>query len=571
MKRRLAYSLAAATVVIMGAAACSSSSSSPSAGASGSGAAAVKGKPLTIVSTGLSPMTDNFNPFSTTGTGYQTHAVDLYNQPLMVFNTQAPTSKPTPELATAYSWSPDGKTLTITTRSGVKWSDGKPFSAADVAFTFNLIKKFPALNVPATPIPTSATGSGNTAVLTFAQPELSNLFYILKTQIVPQHIWASVSNPVTYTDPTPVGTGPYVLDQFSPQGFTMKINPNYYAASSLHVPEIDFPAYTSNANLLLPLANGTIDWGGISIPGVQANYLSKSTNNVTWTSSAPYFTDNNVVGLWFNVTKAPLNDPKVRQAISYGINRQQLSVDGEAGNEPAASSTAGMILPSQQSYQPAALANNLPATGSSTTVSQILTSDGYSKVGGFWEKDGQKITLSIEDPVSYSDYYLDSQLIVKQLNALGFDATVKGDAGPNGPTVWTNDLNTGNFSAAIHWGNQGLTPYFTYDNWMDYTQSAPIGKTANADYGRFNNPQAQAALKAYASASTTAALNAAIATLANIEATQVPVAPLLLGASWAEYSTRNYTGWPSAANPYVDPGPNIPEILYTVQQLKPVA
>jgi peptide/nickel transport system substrate-binding protein len=570
MNRRIAYSVAVAAALALGAVACSSSSSnSPSAGSSSGGA--TMGKPLTIVSTELSPMTNNFNPYSQTGTGYQTHAADLYDMPLMVFNTQAPTAAPTPELATAYKWSPDGKTLTITLRSGVKWSDGKPFSAADVAFTFNLIKNSPALNTPQTPIPASATGSGNTAVLTFAQPEVSNLFYILETQIVPQHVWASVSNPVTFTDSSPVGTGPYVLSQFSPQGFTMKINPYYYAKSSLRVPEIDFPAYTSNANLLPPVSDGTIDWGGISIPGVQSNYLARSQKNVTWSNSAPYFTDNNVVGLWFNVTKAPLNDPAVRQAISYGINREQLSVDGESGNEPVTSSTAGMILPSQQSYLPSSLANNLPANGDPNKVSQILTGDGYKKVGGFWEKNGQKITLSIEDPVSYSDYYLDSQLIVKQLNTLGFDASVKGDAGPNGPTIWTNDLSNGDFSAAIHWGQQGLTPYATYDNWMDYTLSAPVGKTASADYGRFDNPQAQAALSAYAKASTTQALSAAVTSLANIEATQVPVAPLLLGASWAEFSTRNYTGWPSANNAYMDPGPNIPEILYTVQQLKPVS
>jgi len=49
------------------------------------------------------------------------------------------------------------------------------------------------------------------------------------------------------------------------------------------------------------------------------------------------------------------------------------------------------------------------------------------------------------------------------------------------------------------------------------------------------------------------------------------VAPLLLGASWAENSTRDYTGWPTSSNPYQDPGPNLSEILYTVQQLKPVS
>jgi peptide/nickel transport system substrate-binding protein len=349
----------------------------------------------------------------------------------------------------------------------------------------------------------------------------------------------------------------------------MKLNQDYYAKSSIHVPEIDFPAYTSNANLLLPISNGTIDWGGIAITGVQSNYLAKNPDNKTWTTSAPYYTDNNVVGLWFNVTKAPLNDPKVRQAINYGINRQQLSVDGESANEPPVTSTAGMILPSQQSYLPSSLANNLPATGDANKVSEILTSDGYTKTGGFWAKNGQKITFSIEDPVSYSDYYLDSQLIAKQLQALGIDAKVQGDGGPNGPTTWTNDLNNGTFSSAIHWGNQGLTPYFTYDNWMDNALSAPVGKVASADYGRYNSPQAQAALAAYAKASTPAELNAAVASLANIESTDVPVAPLLLGASWAEYSTRDYTGWPSSGNAYMDPGPNIPEILYTVQQLKP--
>jgi peptide/nickel transport system substrate-binding protein len=415
-KEKAAGIVAVAAILAIGTAACSSSSSPGSAGPTG--------KPLTVVTTELSPMTDNFNPFDSTGTGYEMHAVDLYDLPLFVFNTQRPTQAPIPELGTSYAWSNGGRTLTITTRSGVKWSDGKPFTAADVAFTFNLIKKYPALNVPATPIPASATGSGNTAVLTFAQPELANLFFILQTQIVPQHVWGSIGNPVTYTDPKPVGTGPYVLDKFSPQGFTMKINPDYYAKSSLHVPEVDFPAYTSNANLLLPVANGTIDWGGIAIPGVHANYLAKSTQNTTWTSSVPYFTDNNVVGLWFNTTKAPLNDPKVRQAISYGINRQQLSVDGESSNEPPVTSTAGMILPSQQSYQPSSLANNLPAAGDPAKVTQILGSDGYKMTGGFWEKNGKKITFSIMDPVSYSDYYLDSQLLTKQLRKLGFDVTV---------------------------------------------------------------------------------------------------------------------------------------------------
>ena len=106
---------------------------------------------------------------------------------------------------------------------------------------------------------------------------------------------------------------------------------------------------------------------------------------------------------------------------------------------------------------------------------------------------------------------------------------------------------------------------------MDYKLSAPIGKTASADYGRFNYAPAQAALAQYASSGSASVQNAALTKLENIMSTQVPVAPLLLGASWAEFSTRDYTGWPSTSNPYMDPGPNIPEVLYTITQLKPVS
>jgi peptide/nickel transport system substrate-binding protein len=564
MNHKLAGSIAAAAVLALGAAACSSS------GKTG-GTSTSTGKPLTIVTTPISPMTDNFNPFDQTATGFMAHAEDLYDLPLAVFDTQQPNQGPIPELATAEAFSNGGKTLTITTRSGVKWSDGKPFTAADVAFTFNLLSKNPSMNANGAPLPTSATGSGNTTTLTFAQAQYANLYLVLKTTILPQHIWASVTNPATYVWANPVGTGPYVLDKFSSTGFTMKVNPYFWAKNSVHVPELDFPAYTSNANLLPPIADGTIDWGGIAIAGTQSNYLAKSTNNNTWTKSAPFYSSNNVVGLIFNVTVAPLNDPKVRQAISDGINRQQLSTDGESGNEPVATTSAGLILPADQSYLNSSLASNLAATGDSNKVGQILTSDGYKKVGGFWEKNGQKISFSIEDPVSYTDYYTDSQLIVGQLKALGINASVKGDGGPNGPNIWTADLQSGHFDAAIHWSQQGLTPFGWYDPWMDYRLSAPIGKTAAFDFGRFNSPAAQAALNAYTSASTPAAQQAAISSLETIMDTQVPVAPLLLGASWAQFSSRNYTGWPSSTTPYMDPGPNPPEMLYTIMQLKPAS
>src|SRR6266536_1847672 len=424
MNHRIMKSLAVAAILSMGIAACGSSGS----GSNSSTPTVKQGKTLVIESTPLSPMTDTFNPFSLTSTGYLTNSVSLYNEPLYIWNTLNPTQAPIPFLASGPpSWSNGGKTLTLPIRSGVKWNDGKAFSASDVAFTFTMLSKNPKLNTSGAPVVTSATATSPTsATLNFAAPQYANMFSIGQVYIVPQHVWQSVSDPATFADPNPVGTGPYMLDKFSPQGYTLKANPNYWQKSKVHVPEIDFPSYNTNANLVPPIANGQIDW---------------------------------------------------------------------------------------------------------------------------------------------ADNYTGAQLIVRQLNAMGFDASVDGIGNP---TVWAGDVANGTFDATIHWSNQGPNPYFFYSNWLDKSLSAPIGKPAAGDFGRFSNAQAQAALAQFASTGDSTTQAQAITKLENVMSSQVPVVPLMYGGAWSEYSTRNYTGWPSASNPYMVPVPNIPYLEYTVLQLKPV-
>ena len=555
-------SLAVTAILVLGVAACSSGSKPSS---SGSPAA---GKPLVIDDTPLSPMTQTFSPYAATSTGYVVNAQSLYNEPLFIWNTLNPNQAPYDILATGYSWSNGGKTLTLAIRPGVKWNDGKPFSASDVAFTFNMIRTATGLQTDGTPVPVSATTPSPTqAVLTFSQAEYANLFLIGQTFIVPQHIWSKV-NPATFADPNPVGTGPFMLDKFSPQGFTLKKNPNYWNSRAVHVPEISYPSYTQNFNIVNPLASGQIDYAGNDIANVQNVYLAKSSDNHTWFPQAPYLTANNVVSLFFNVTKAPLNDPAVRRAVSYGINRQQLSSQGETGYELPETSTSGLLLPGANSFLTSSLADNLPSTGDPAKVSSILTADGWKKVNGKWTKNSKTISFKIADPIPYSDYYLDAQDIAKQLSSLGFNVTVDGIGDP---TVWAGDVANGTFDAAIHWSNQGPSPYDLYDNWLDSTLSAPVGKPAAGDSGRFKSTAAQAALAQYAGTNSASAQKAAITKLETIMDTQVPVAPLLTGADWYEYSTRDYTGWPSASNPFMNPTPNSPYIEETVLHLRPAS
>jgi peptide/nickel transport system substrate-binding protein len=569
MNHRTVKALAAATILAMGVAACSSSSSSSSGTTSTS--STKQGAPLVIVDNTGQVFAQTFNPYVSTSLGTEDNMQSMTYEPLLEFNIMQPTQAPIPWLATSYAWSNGGKTLTFTIRPGVKFSDGTPMTASDVAFTFNLLMKNSSLASQApgpTPLPASATApNSSTAVLTFSQPEYANLFLIGSTYILPEHIWQSQSNPATYGDANPVGTGPYELASFSSQKVTFKQNPYYWQKSKVTVPEVIFPNYVSNTTANPALDSGQIGYAGNDVANVSSDYLSANANNHTWTASQPWFADNNVVTLWPNVTKAPLNDPKVRLAVSAGINRQQLSAQGETNYEPPATSSSGLLLPTQSALLDPSYNNDISATSNSAKVSQILTSDGYTKTNGKWMKNGQPIKFSIEDPSSYTDYATDAQLIANQLNAQGFEVSFDGVQA----TQWYTDLAAGNFDAIIHWSNQGPTPWDYFDYWMDNTLTAPIGKPAGSDFGRYSNPQVQTLLAQYAGTDNTATQQQALNGLETIVSTQAPVIPLLYGAAWYEYSTKDYTGWPTQSNQYIDPVPNAPYMEYTLLHLTPAS
>ena len=178
-------------------------------------------------------ITDNFNPFAGSAPIYGMGADGLVYEPLLQFNLANPSQKPYDWLATNYAWSNGGKTITFTIRQGVKWNNGTPLTAADVAFTYNYVKAHSSgsddIDLGGLQ-PTSVTQSGNDVSLTFASAQYMNLELIGGQAIIPQSIWSSISDPATYTDPSPVGSGPYKLSNYTAEGFTMTANPDYWAA-----------------------------------------------------------------------------------------------------------------------------------------------------------------------------------------------------------------------------------------------------------------------------------------------------------------------------------------------------
>ena len=478
-QRRLAI-VATAGVLALGLAACGSGSSGGSSGGGGNTSASAT---LTMESSPESTITQAFNPFVTTQAAYGMGATGLIYEPLIQFDLANPTVS-YPWLATAYKCGEGGKQITFTIRQGVKWSNGTPFTAADVAFTFNYVKAHSSgtddINIGGLDI-TSVSTSGNTVTINFPTPQYMKLEQIAGQAILPQSVWSSVSNPAAYPDATPVGTGPYTLGSFTPEGFTMVKNPNYWQASQVEVPKVYFPVYTSNTGALSALFSGQIDWTGNYIPGLQKDFVD--TNPAThhyWEAAG------SSNALWPNLNTWPTNQLSVRKAIDLAINRQVIGAEGESGLESALTNASGITLPTYASWSGPVANDTLPATGDVAAAKSVLEADGY-KMGsnGFFAKGGKTLALTLVDPSSYTDYAQDDALVAQQLRAAGIDVTFDGLT----VNAWNAAVADGNFQLTLHWGSGGVTPYNLYDNWLDDTLVSSTGATG--DFERLKDPTIQ--------------------------------------------------------------------------------
>jgi len=533
-RRFLAIGVAA--LLATGVAACSSASSS---GGASSGTSST-GATLVMESSPESTITQDFNPYATTQAAYAMGATGLIYEPLIQFDVAAP-PKYYPWLATSYSWGNSGKSITFAIRQGVKWSNGTPFTAADVAFTYNLLKANSTLNLSGLDISGVST-SGNNVTVSFPTAQYANLENIAGVAILPKAIWSKVSNPATYTDPDPVGTGPYKLDTFTAQGFTLEKNPGYW--QTVTVPKVYFPVYTSNTGALSALFSGTIDWTGNYIPGLQKSFVDPdpSTHHY-W--EAPGSSN----ALFPNLTTWPTNQLPVRQAMSLAINRTLIADEGESGLESPVTTATGLTLPTYSAWNgnsAASLTNS--ATANAAAAEKVLENAGYTKgSNGYFEKGGKTVSLSITDPSAYTDYAADDSLIAQELRDAGIDATFDGIS----VNAWTSDIADGDFQLTLHWANAGLTPYNMYDNWLDSAlSSGSSAKSATGNYERLNDPTVDSELATLGAAATTAAQTQALAPIEQYVASNVPIIPTTTASDWFEYNSQHYTGWPTAANPY---------------------
>ncbi|MEU1728294.1 ABC transporter substrate-binding protein [Nonomuraea sp. NPDC005692] len=228
-----------------------------------------------------------------------------------------------PRLAERWEISKDAKSFTFHLRTGLKWSDGKPFGAKDVLFTYKLLADARSGSAMAGKLAGASFSApdDSTFVITLARPNVGFLSLIAGPFgfILPEHVLGTVpvdavAGDAFFNRPT-AGLGPYTfVDYKTDQYVELAANPNY--RKPVGIPKIFLKPVTSDV-ATAQLGTGEMDLAQISPTDLQA---VQSLPGVTVASKpSPGF-----LRIAVNQTQKRFADPRVRQAMLHAIDRQSL-------------------------------------------------------------------------------------------------------------------------------------------------------------------------------------------------------------------------------------------------------
>ncbi len=467
----------------------------------------------------------------------------------LVYQDALENGKATPWLATAWAWSNKDETLTFTIRKGVTWSDGQAFSAKDVLFTFNLLKKNPALDLNSdwSVLKSVALVGSDQVVLEFKTPAVPYFYYIAdETPIVPAHIWSTVGNPITYLDKSPIGTGPYVMTSCDGANIQYTKNNHYWQPGLPHIETVNFPSYLSNTPANEDLRSGLDQWGSQFIPNIQKFYLAANPKYYHYWFEPVYN-----VNIYVNLTDPLLSNLAVREAMAYAINRPQVSKIGEYGYEPPSNQT-DIVKPTFSGWYDSGLAaqyGNAYAYDPSRAIS-ILKAAGFKRgSNGIFEKDGKQLSFTIVNQGGFSDWVAAVNVVQSNLKAVGIQ--IIPDNLSN--TTFLSDVYEGHYQLAYNWDTGGPTPYYELRQLLYSPNSAPIGTSAASNWERYSSKSTDALIDEYAATTSTSVQHNVVDQLEKVMLSEVPVIPVTEAVDCYQYDTQNIGGWVTPSDPYAQP------------------
>jgi peptide/nickel transport system substrate-binding protein len=456
-----------------------------------------------------------------------------------------------PWLATNGKWV--GRNYVLTLRPGVKWNDGKPFTAADVKFTFNTGKLTGSeySTMWKTGL-SSVTSKGNVVTFHFStKPNYQDWDTTLYgIAIVPQHIWKQYSATDITTgnaDNAFVGTGPFTYGAGKGGSQTLQWNrrSGWWAEKlGYHMPMkyiVDIHN-TSNTASLQNFLQSKIDLSNNFFPGIDKQIGGKVQ---TYYTKAPYMLSANTAWLIPNTTKAPMSDRAFRRALAMSINVNRI-VTADYGNIVSKASPTG-LLPNWSKWIDQAQAKKLGFKYNVAGAKALLAANGYKDTDGdgyVENKSGGDINLRLIVPNGWSDWQTAIQIIADSAKDAGIKIT---PAYPDYNSL-VDERNSGKFELVIANDKQiGNTPYSYYD----YLFHLPIADNQTfANYARFTQagaaPWALTLKLNKVKSSNVKEMKKLNSQIQKYILDYLPAIPLWYNGMWAQYNTEVWTNFPRA-------------------------
>lgn len=495
------------------------------------------------------------------------NGLGILHEPLAYYSAFA--DQTIPWLAESWEYNADFTQLNIKTRSGISWSDGTPFSAEDVAFTIMAVKenntkiKWGA-NVE--PFVDTATATSDTEVeIKFKVPSPRFMYFMtykydIGLYIVPKHIFegqdfASFLN-FDIEAGLPLTTGPWKVVFSSPEQKIIDRRDSWWAVDAGLVPalpdiqRIIYLPFSTEQQVAEALINNDVDTSLDLRPLTMVTVLEKNDKITTHSGTErPFgYVDWWPTSLYVNCEIEPYNDPAVRWAISYFIDRQQIidvAYDG-------AGSISALPMPTYPGLDPFAegisdLLQQYPTTEYNPEKGEeMLTGAGWTKDGDSWTKNGTKLSVPIESFVVMDDI---GPIIAQQLKNHGIESSYTAP-----PDFFDRFPNTGNWTAALfgHGGSVSADPYFTLALYQSSSEAVPGGHQVNAS--RWKNEEYDAIVDEMAS-TPIEDRDTLMEQWRRAMEIWLPALPDIQIQEWYHRIPMNqtyWTGWPTQDNAYVN-------------------
>lgn len=462
------------------------------------------------------------------------------------------TNEYTPWLAKSGEWTSD-KEYVLKLREGINWTDGEPFTAEDVVFTYQLAKDN---QIPYSPIwnwmdSVEATDD-YTVTFKFSQPHYAEWDdELYQRYIIPAHIWKDVPGDqlLTKTMKNPVGTGPYTYMHAGQDRMVWERNDDWWGNEVFGKPA---PQYIvdlvnqSNNVIMGMLMKGEVDLSNNFLPGIQK--IKDQFGLKTWYEDEPYMLSWNTAHMPMNVLRKPMDDPQFRRAMAFMINSQTI-VDRVYGGMVKPANPTGLFGEGWQEYLDQDIVDEYGFEYNPTKAKAILDSAGYvDKDGDGWRDmpNGDPIKLELIVPSGWTDWMESIRIIASNAKDIGLNIV------PTFPDSALYDNKRFNRGFDMLIANMQTTLSSTPFDYWDGVANADIKGEANnnGNWGSYDNPELFDLIDQFNITRDEAKKHEIASDIERILLQDMPTVPIWHNGLWAQATTNHWTNWPSEDDPY---------------------